>query len=294
MDEVNTRGLVETVQERAAGDDPLVLLETAIRVAGEASSAADEVIDHYVSAARAAKVSWTLIGERLGVSKQAARQKFARRLQVSDVIGDAAEAMVMAPRLSACLQAAQAAADADDSVPGTQHLLLGLLHVGAAANILDRLGVTRDKVRDANTRLFEPAMIADDDGQERRVVGDGEADQAVTGARRLAARRGQSQFRTEHLLFCLALDPGSSARRVLNDLGVDPAQIKKELEEWITPVQRRHRRIGRAKGTARTCSFCGCEDLGPLVAGPGVWICGSCAQTALEILRAEPRSLRTG
>ena len=293
MGEVNVRALVEAVHERASSDDPLVLLENAIAVATETSGAADDLIEHYVGAARAANVSWTLIGQRLGVSKQAARQKFAHRLEVSDVIGAAADAMVMAPRLSACLQAAQTAADADDSVPGTQHLLLGLLHVGAAANILDRLGVTRDKVREANTRLFEPAMIADD-GQERRVVGDGEAEQAVTGARRLAARRGQSQFRTEHLLFCLALDPGSSARRVLNDLGVDPEHVKKELEEWIAPVQRRHRRIGKAKGTDRACSFCGCKDLGPLIAGPGAWICGTCAQTAIEILRAEPRGLRTG
>jgi len=294
MDEVNARALIDVVQERASSDDPLVVLETAILVAGETSGAADDLIEHYVGAARAANVSWTLIGERLGVSKQAARQKFAHRLEVSDVVGDAADAMVMAPRLSACLQAAQAAADADDSVPGTQHLLLGLLHVGGAANILDRLGVTRDKVREANTRLFEPAMIADNDGHERRVVGDGEAEQAVTAARRLAARRGQSQFRTEHLLFCLALDPGSSARRVLNDLGVDPARVKKELQEWIAPVQRRHRRIGKGKDTGRACSFCGCKDLGPLVAGPGVWICGNCAQTALDILRAEPRGLRTG
>jgi ATP-dependent Clp protease ATP-binding subunit ClpA len=294
MADVNVQNLAEAVQERASSDDPLVLLQTAIVVAGEASGAADDLIEHYVGAARAADVSWTLIGERLGVSKQAARQKFAHRLEVSDVIGEAADTMVMAPRLSACLQAAQAAADADDSVPGTQHLLLGLLHAGGAATILDRLGVTRDKVREASTRLFEPAMIAGPDGGQRRVVGDGEAEQAVTGARRLAARRGQSQFRTEHLLFCLALDPGSSARRVLNDLGVDPAQVKKELQEWIGPVQRRHRRIGKSKGTSRACSFCGCKDLGPLVAGPGVWICGDCALTALEILRAEPRGLNTG
>jgi hypothetical protein len=179
-------------------------------------------------------------------------------------------------------------------VGGTQHLLLGLLHAGGAATVLDRLGVTRDKVRDASVRLFEPAMIAGSDGTERRVIGDGEADQAVAGARRLAARRGQSQVRTEHLLFCMALDPGSSARRVLNDLGVEPAQVKKELEEWVAPVQRRHRRGGKVKTAGRACSFCGCKDLGPLAAGPGVWICGSCAQTALEILRAEPRGLRAG
>ncbi len=294
MAEVNVRDLIEAVRERAAGDDPLVLLQAAVVVADEASGAADELIEHYVGAARAAEVSWTLIGERLGVSKQAARQKFAHRLGVSDVVGDAAESMVMAPRLSACLQAAQAAADADDSVPGTQHLLLGLLHTGAAAAVLDRLGVTREKVHEAGTRLFEPTLLAGPGGEQRRVVGDGEAEQAVTGARRLAARRGQSQFRTEHLLFCIALDPGSSARRVLNDLGVDPAQVKKELQEWIGPVQRRHRRIGKGRDTGRACSFCGCKDLGPLVAGPGVWICGSCALTALEILRAEPRGLSPG
>jgi hypothetical protein len=293
MAEVSARVLIDAVGERAPGDDPLVLLETAFVVAGEASGAADDLIGHYVGAARSAGVSWTLIGERLGVSKQAARQRFVH-LQVSDVIGDAAGAVVMAPRLSACLQAAQAAADADESVPGTQHLLLGLLHAGGAATVLDRLGVTRDKVREASARLFEPEMIASSDGTERRIVGDGEADQAVTGARGLAARRGQSQVRTEHLLFCIALDPGSSARRVLNDLGVDPARVKKELEEWVAPVQRRHRRGGKAKSAGRACSFCGCQDPGPLVAGPGVWICGSCAQTALEILHAEPRGLRAG
>ena len=108
------------------------------------------------------------------MSKQAARQKFAHRLEVSDLIGDAAESIVMVPRLSACLEAAQAAAAADDSVTSTHHLLLGLLHAGGAANIPDRLGVTREKVREASTRLFEPVSITGADGRKRRAVGDGE------------------------------------------------------------------------------------------------------------------------
>jgi ATP-dependent Clp protease ATP-binding subunit ClpA len=285
--------LIETVPERADSSDPLVLLETAVTVAADAGEAADALVEHYVGAARAAGLSWTLIGDRLGVSKQAARQKFAHRLQVSDLAGEAAEAMVMAPRLSACLQAAQAAADADDSVPGTQHLLLGLLHVGFSASVLDRLGVTREKIRDANTQLFEPAVIAAGDGKERRVVGDGEADGAVTQARRLAARRGQSQVRTEHLLFCIALDPGSSARRVLNHLGVDAALLKKELTELIPPPPRPRRRLGKGR-TGRACSFCGCTDAGrAMVAGPGVWICSECVQLSIDILRTEQRGLRT-
>lgn len=294
MTEVNARALVEIVQDRASSDEPLALLETAVIVAAETGTAADALVEHYVGAARAAGLSWTLIGEALGVSKQAARQKFAHRLEVSDLIGDAAESIVMVPRLSACLEAAQAAAEADDSVTSTQHLLLGLLHAGGAANILDRFGVTRDKVREASARLFEPVAITGADGRKRRAVGDGEADEAVTQARRLAARRGQSQFRTEHLLFCLVLDPGSSARRVLNDLGVDPAQVKKELQEWIAPVARRSRRIRKGTTTGRACSFCGCTDLGPLVAGPGVYICGNCVQTSMEIFRSEQRGARTG
>lgn len=249
MGDVSVQALVEAVRERAPGDDPLALLETAIAVAEETSGAVEELLEQYVGAARAANVSWTLIGDRFGVSKQGARQKFARRLEAGGGTGGAGAAMPMSPRLSACLQAAQAAADADGSVSGTQHLLLGLLHAGTAASVLDRLGVTRDKVREASARLFEPAVIAGDDGQERHVAGDGEGEQAVTAARNLAASRGQAQFRTGHLLFCVALDPGSAARRVLNDLGVDPARVKQELEGSVAAVQRRRRRAGRAEGT---------------------------------------------
>jgi hypothetical protein len=174
------------VRERTPGDDPLTLLQTAILVAGETSSAADDLIEHYVGAARAAGgVVDDDRGAARGV-KQAARQRFAH-LEVSDVIGDTVGAVVVTPRLSACLQAAQAAADADESVPGTQHLLLGLLHAGGAATVLDRLGVTRDKVREASTRLFEPAIIAGGEGAERRVVGDGEAGPARSAAARIPA-----------------------------------------------------------------------------------------------------------
>ncbi len=293
MGALDVQGLVDEVARRADSPDPLVLLETAMTVAGETGEATDALVEHYVRAARAAGLSWTLIGERLGVSKQAARQRFAHRVEVDDLIGDAADAMVIVPRLSACLQAAQAAADADESVVGTQHLLLGLLHVGFAANVLDQLGVTREKVRAANARLFEPAMIAGDDGRERRVVGDGDAENSLTQARRMAARAGQSQVRTEHLLCVVALDPGSSARCVLNDLDVDVARIKKDLNEYIQPPPRRRHRLGKGR-VGRACSFCGCTDPGrPMVAGPGVWICDECAQLSIDILRTERRGLRT-
>lgn len=256
-------------------------------VAAETGQAADALVEHYVGAARAVGASWTVIGERLGVSKQAARERFAHRVGASDLLGDATASMTA--RLAGCIDVANSAAAEDDSVPGTQHLLLGLLHAGLAATVLDRLAVTRDKVREANARLFEPVTITTAEGR-KRVIGDGEAEGAVLSARRMAAHRGQSEVRTEHVLFVIALDPGSAARRVLNDLDVDPARIKKELASCLPPPPRARRRLGKGR-TGRACSFCGCADPErPMVAGPGVWICGECVDLCTDILRARQSS----
>jgi hypothetical protein len=282
-DLTDAQTLIDAVSARAVDQAPLTLLQGAIDHAAQAGGAVDAMVDHYVGRARAAGLSWTDIGERLGVSKQAARQRFSPRLDVSG--GPASGPVALAPRLVACLAAAQTAAAADDSVASTQHLLLGLLHVGAAANVLDRLGVTRDAVRQASRRLFEPTG----GNGAPRVVGDGEADAAVASARRFAANRGQNLTRTEHLLFVLALDPGSSARRVLADLDVEPAQVKRALGDLLPPPPRPGRRGRRAGklGKVRACSFCGCTDPHrPMVNGPGVWICADCVALSTDILSA--------
>ncbi|MEU5991941.1 ClpX C4-type zinc finger protein [Spirillospora sp. NPDC047418] len=114
----------------------------------------------------------------------------------------------------------------------------------------------------------------------------------------MAARRGQSHVRTEHLLFALITDEGAASRRVLDDVGLDIAVIKKELNEVIPPVPRRPRRRqrkGQCDPRDRACSFCGCTDTGrPMVAGPGVWICNDCVTLATDILASGDRALRPG
>jgi ATP-dependent Clp protease ATP-binding subunit ClpA len=284
---ISSQALIEAVAAQASSQDPLVLLATAVSVAGQAGVSADAMVDHYVGAARAAGRSWTEIGQELGISKQAARQRFSPRLETRT--GTSADLPPLAPRLVACLEVAQSAADADNSVPGTQHLLLGLLHVGVAANVLDRLGVTRDAVCEASARLLR---ANGDTAGGQRVVGDGEAETAVLTARRFAADRGQHLTRTEHVLFILAMDPGSSARRVLDDLNVDVglARIKKELGDLVPPPPRRGRR-GRRSGKpdqhGRACSFCGCADPNrAMVNGPGVRICSDCVTLATDIVAA--------
>jgi ATP-dependent Clp protease ATP-binding subunit ClpA len=284
-DALDTQRLIETVATRSASSDPLLLLDGAVRFAELAGRATDAMVDHYVAAARGSGQSWTVIGERLGISKQAARQRFAPRLEVTG--GPVTEPAALAPRLVTCLESAQAAADADRSAPGTQHLLLGLLQVGVAASVLDRLGVTREKVREAAGRLLDPSGGDDD---RPRTLGDGEAQEFVAHARRFAASRGQNLARTEHLLWVLAMDQGSSARRILDDLDVEVAQIKRLLDDCIPSAResRRHGpRLGKRSRDVGACSFCGCPDrTRAMVNGPGVRICGECVALATDIINA--------
>lgn len=278
--------LIGKARQRAGGDDPLVLLDAATAVAAEAGASADAVVDHFVQAARRAGLSWTTIGDRLGVSKQAARQRFADSPPTAASIG-----VAVAPRLQACLDAGRAAArDGGSAVLGTQHLLVGLMTVGVAANALDRLGVTRQRVQDINRDLFTPVTAGDAAASVEDPDEDPDVRAALAGARRLAGERGCGWVATEHLLFVLATDPGSAARRVLNALDVSVSDIKRELECFLQPVRQSRRGRRHRPGRAPACSFCGksADGLGlRLVAGPGVWICAECVQLCTEIIEEE-------
>src|SRR5262249_30444484 len=169
---------------------------------------------------------------------------------------------------------------------GTHHQLAGLFEEGAAAAILERLGIRVEAVRHAARELFpaigKPAATPPAESQEAR--------EALAGAASLARRARQCYIGTEHLLAALALDPGSRARRILNHLDASIPAIKKELECYISPRRQRRR---RGKKIEQQCSFCG-KSLASgvqLVAGPAVWICGPCIELAREIVAAPGEGL---
>ena len=271
---VHVAGLADAVRGRAPGT-PLDRIEAARAVSEELTSGADELVGLFVAEARRAGCSWTEIGQRIGVSKQAARQRFAQPLAADGAV------LERKPRLLACLEAAgrEAAADGAAEV-GTHHQLIGLFHEGVAAAILERLGVRADAVRAAARELFP----GEGPPAQRPPPESAEARDAVHGAAALARRGGCGYVGTEHLLGALALDPGSRARRVLGKLGVSIPAIKKELECYISPRQRRRRRHGKTAGQA--CSFCGKPRTSGLrlVAGPGVYICAECVRLCNDIL----------
>jgi len=277
---VDVGTLMAAVRARAP-DAPLDRVEAAIAVGEELASGGDDVIGRFVAEARSAGCSWTEIGVRLGVSKQAARQRFTQP-------GAPAAAGLMPggrltpkDRLLACLQAAGREAAADGAAEiGTHHLLIGLFDEGVAAAILEKLGVRADGVRSAARELFPGAGLP----AELPPPESAEARDAIRGAQTLARRGGCGYVGTEHLLGALALDPGSRARRVLISLRVSIPAIKKELECYISPGRQRRRRRGKAAGGV--CSFCGKPGGAGLrlVAGPGVYICAECIGLCSEIL----------
>lgn len=279
------------VRARAPGT-PLDRVEAAIVVGAELASGGDELIGRFVAEAREAGCSWTEIGDRMGVSKQAARQRFTQQPMPPAVAGLAPRGTLKPEeRLLACLRAAgrEAAADGAAEV-GAHHLLVGLFEVGAAAAILEKLGARADAVRAAAREMFpttgQPGEVPPPESAEAR--------DAVRGAEALARRGGCGYVGTEHLLGALALDPGSRARRVMGRLGVSIPGVKKELECYISPG--RQRRRGRGKAVAGACSFCG-KPGGTglrLVAGPGVYICAECVGLCTEILAQDPPGMAGG
>jgi hypothetical protein len=69
--------LVAQVHHRAARADAAGLLDAAAAISVGQAADADRLLDHFVAQARGTGMSWTDIGALLGVSKQAARQRFA-------------------------------------------------------------------------------------------------------------------------------------------------------------------------------------------------------------------------
>jgi ATP-dependent Clp protease ATP-binding subunit ClpA len=283
--EILNAGVLAAAVRGRAPDAPLDRVEAAMAVGEELASGGDELIGRFVAEAREAGCSWTEIGERMGVSKQAARQRFTQQPATPAVAGLAPGGRLKPQeRLLACVQAAGREAAADGSAEiGTHHLLAGLFEEGVAAAILEKLGVRADAVRAAARELFPGA------GQPGEVPPESaEARDAIHGAEALARRGGCGYVGTEHLLGALALDPGSRARRVLGSLAVSIPAIKKELECYISPGRQRRRRHGKA--AAGACSFCGKPGGAGLrlVAGPGVFICAECVGLCTEILAQDP------
>lgn len=122
--------------------DWLALLEGAARLAAELQALADDLVEDYVEHCRMHGYSWTDIGAKLGVTRQAAQQRFLsphKRYDPEDFTEELRQAMTRTKEVAIRYR---------NNYIGTEHLLWGLTgEDNEATRLLERLGVSVGDLR---------------------------------------------------------------------------------------------------------------------------------------------------
>ena len=161
----------------------------------------DQLVGHYVAMAKEAGASWTEIGDAIGVSKQAAQQRW-----VPNVFNRYTDLSRHAVVLSQ-----EAARNYKHKYIGTEHLLLGLLDEpkGLAARLLVAEAGSVDAVRQAIEQQLPPP-----DGKTPRghIPFTPQGKRGIEEAAKESAALGHDFIGTEHLLLgLLAVEDGGAA-----------------------------------------------------------------------------------
>ena len=235
--------LITFVKVQRPAGSALDNLSDAVAVGEHLGEQADSLIGHFVNQARRSGASWSQIGASMGVSKQAAQQRFVPRGDPATgpwIPGDFSR---FTQRARAVLAAAEDYARAADSaVIGSDHLAVGLFAEpeGLAAKAIAALGVTEQQVRaalgqpDAGPAQAQPSAAADA-GEGRVPLGPG-ATASLRGALRCALRLGHNYIGTEHILVGVADENGATAS-ALAGLGLGRPAVEHQILAQIAAVQ---------------------------------------------------------
>jgi Clp amino terminal domain, pathogenicity island component len=220
--------VIAAIEREHSGAGAQAQLAAAVDVAAQYRALGDQVLDHFVGAARAGGESWTAIGQVLGVSKQGAQQRFtaARPAPIAPWpagFGPAAQAVVA--------RSVDEARALGHRYVGTEHVLLGLLSDdgGLAAQVLARCGVTHDDVHARVVELIGRGQHPGDAslGMTPRTK------RALEAARREARHVGHRCPEPEHLLLALYAVSQGVARDILEAAGASEAVVRAALADMI-------------------------------------------------------------
>ncbi len=225
-DPLEMSDLVEFVESRNPSGNPMEQLTEAVLLADRFASMADDLVGHFVEAARTAGASWAEIGASIGVSKQAAQKRFVEtgvkgrsRKGLFTRFAIEARAVVIATQ--------EIARDRGEDHIGTDHLLLALLQdkSSPAAKALAGFDVTRQRVLEAMTPVGEPAP------RQGHIPFSTDAKKVLELSLREAIRGNARSIGTEHILLAILRAAGSSGCRILNGLAVSYDDVDSWLDE---------------------------------------------------------------
>lgn len=235
---MNVQALLVRVRD---GSDPCDRLRAVVELRRELDALETEL----AADALRSGLTWREIGAALGISKQAAHRRHSHGVTQLDRAAETehrgSRIIVSAAAREAVRIARQEAARMGQEAVGTEHLLLGLLECGdrGTAALLHRLGITPEFVRDA----AQPTLVLDPEAAARlRAIPalDGAssgaaavsplARRALSQALAESARRASDSLTALDLLRALLGDKSGGAARTFAQLGLDPEDVRDQIE----------------------------------------------------------------
>ena len=202
---------------RSEGGSPLERLRRASRVASTLTATADDLLDLFVSEARAAGHSWAEIGTEVGVSKQAAQQRFVTDGGLpGPIAAPGSKRLDFTRRLRRILKnATREARRRGHTYVGTEHTLMAMLDEPecTARVVLEHLGVSAEELL-AALETHAQAPVRKSRGRFTRSARD-----LIENSVMDAMGLGHNYVDTEHLLLAGTRSHGSAAA-ALAELGV--------------------------------------------------------------------------
>lgn len=233
--------LIAELDTRAELSD-LDRLAAAEEVADELTALGARLVGYYVEQARTRGNSWADIGGHLGVSRQAAQQRYAParfQLTVTDLIGTGALDRLTERTRATLVRAEQRAGRLGSPVVEPGHVLLAMLDDDdtLAVQALRRLEVDTDEIRGALQGIASPAPQT-----SPRTL----PPPLGTPARRLletaltqALKLNHNYLGTEHLLLAVAHTHNDPAAQLLADHGVSYDRAREAVQAVIDEYLRR-------------------------------------------------------
>jgi Clp amino terminal domain, pathogenicity island component len=227
---VSLDNLIAFVRTLQPGGGPLDNLADAMTVSARLDEQSDALIGYFVDQARRSGASWSQIGAGLGVTKQAAQQRFVSRWESAEFSRFTARARNV---LAAARQIAGGAEQVDAG-----HLAAGLLSEpdGLAARVIHAAGLTDEQVTAA---LGVPAASGPGDAEpaalrQLRFTDGGRS--ALRFTLKAALSLGHNYIGTEHLLLGV-LGADGDAAKALGGLGLTAEVARQKLGDEFAKIE---------------------------------------------------------
>lgn len=232
--------LIAQAERQTLTDEPLAQVAAARDLCAELSVLGDQVVDHFVDAARREGCSWAQIGSVLGVSRQGAQQRYGGLLRRVPIVGRRGLSPVtrFGPDARRAVVDAQTAARAmAHAHVDTEHLLLGLLAAGPDAMgtaVLTECGLDRAGVEREVTAIVGRGTEA----PGRHIPFSPGAKKTLELSLREALTLRAQRIGTEHLLLALLRERKGVAAQVLAEHGIDRDRVRVTMRSLADEVPR--------------------------------------------------------